>query len=120
MARLNTATSRRLKIAVGGALASGALLFGVPAGMASAAPGDCFGIPDCDILPGLLEPTGNGGGGYANGTAGGGFAHFEIRNGVRVPTPDGGGAGGGGAFANGGGGGAASRGQAGGAFNHTD
>lgn len=96
--------SRRLQIAIGGALASGALLIGPAAGMASAAPGDCFGIPDCNILPGLLAPTGNGGGGYANGTAGGAYSRGEA----------------GGGYATGSAGGAASRGQAGGAFNHAE
>jgi hypothetical protein len=105
--------SQRLLIAIGGAMAAGALLMGPSAGVAGAAPGDCFGIPDCDILPGLLEPTGKGGGGYANGTAGGGYA-----------TGDAGGAfsrdAAGGGYATGSAGGAASRGQAGGAFNHTE
>jgi hypothetical protein len=96
--------SRRLQLAIGGALASGALLIGPSAGLATAAPGDCFGIPDCNILPGLLEPTGNGGGGYANGTAGGAYSRGEA----------------GGGYATGSAGGAASRGQAGGAFNHVD
>lgn len=109
MARLNTATSRRLQIAVGGVLASGALLLGASAGVASAEPApapnpDCFGIPQCAILPGLLTPTGNGGGGYANGTAGGAYATGDA----------------GGGYATGEAGGAASRGQAGGAFNHTE
>jgi hypothetical protein len=106
MARLNTATSRRLQIAVGGVLASGALLLGASAGVASAEPApapnpDCFGIPQCAILPGLLTPTGNGGGGYANGTAGGAYATGDA--GGAYAKDDGKG---GGAYANGGGGGA--------------
>lgn len=105
MARLNTATSRRLQIAVGGALASGALLLGASAGVASAEPApapnpDCFGIPQCAILPGLLTPTGNGGGGYANGTAGGAYSRDAA----------------GGGYATGSAGGAFSRGEGGGAF----
>ena len=87
--------TQKLALAAAGALASGALLMTASA-VATAAPGDCFGIPNCSLLPGL-ESTGKGGGGYANGTAGGGFAHFEIKNGVKVPAPKGGGAGSGGA-----------------------
>ncbi|WP_237569524.1 hypothetical protein [Mycolicibacterium lacusdiani] len=103
MARLNTATSRRLQLAVGGALASGALLFSGSAGVASAEPAPapspgCFGLPIC-LLPGF-----EGGGGYATGNAGGGYATGEA----------------GGGYATGEAGGAASRGQAGGAFNHAE
>ncbi|MCV7372586.1 hypothetical protein H5P33_07660 [Mycolicibacterium arabiense] len=101
--------SRRLQLAVGGAIASGALLFGASAGVASAEPApapnpDCFGIPQCAILPGLLTPTGNGGGGYANGTAGGGYATGEA----------------GGGYATGEAGGAFSRGEGGGAFSQAE
>lgn len=101
--------SRRLQLAIGGAVASGALLIGPAAGLANAEPApapnpDCFGIPECAILPGLLTPTGNGGGGYANGTAGGAYSRDAA----------------GGGYATGSAGGAASRGQAGGAFNHTE
>ena len=95
--------TKKLALTAAGALASGVLLMSASA-VATAAPGDCFGIPNCNIFG--IEGTGNGGGGYANGTAGGGLNHFEIRNGVKVPTPKGGGAGGGGAYANGKGGGA--------------
>ena len=103
--------ARRLLLTLGGLVASGALVLGGPAGVAGAEPGDpgdnepnpsCFGIPECTI-PGFLEPTGAGGGGYANGTAGGAYSRGEA----------------GGGYATGSAGGAFSRGQAGGAWNHT-
>ena len=83
--------SRRLLMAFGGLAASGALVLGGPAGVASAAPGDpgdnepnpsCFGIPECTI-PGFgsLAPSGRGGGGYLNGKGGGGFLRGEAGGG---------------------------------------
>jgi len=100
MARLNTGTSRRLQLAVGGVLASGALLIGASAGVAGAEPAPapspgCFGLPICPF-PGF-----EGGGGYANGTAGGAYSRGAA--GGAYAKDDGKG---GGAYANGGGGGA--------------
>jgi hypothetical protein len=81
-------TSRRLLLALGGLVASSALVFGPAAGLANAAPGDnepnpsCFGIPECTIPGfGFIEPNGRGGGGYANGTAGGAFSRGEAGGG---------------------------------------
>lgn len=111
-------TPRRLLVALGGLAATGALVFGAPAGLASAAPGDnepnpsCFGIPECTIPGfGFIEPNGRGGGGYANGTAGGAFSRGEAGGGYATGKA-------GGAFSRGEGGGAFLRGMAGGAWSH--
>jgi hypothetical protein len=117
-------TSRRLLLAVGGLVASAALVLGAPTGLASAQPGDnepnpsCFGIPECNI-PGF-NLNGRGGGGYLNGTAGGAFA--QGKGGGGYLRGEAGGAfargQGGGAFLRGMGGGGYLRGKAGGAWSH--
>lgn len=113
-------TSRRALVVLGGLAVSAGLVFAAPAGLAAAKPGDCFGIPGCNVLPGLLTPTGKGGGGYANGTAGGGYATGSAGGAFSRGAAGGGYATGkaGGAFSRGEGGGAFLRGKAGGAWSH--